>query len=270
MKNKFTLLALLAMMAVTANAQINIGSTVAPNDGAILDASNTSAASTKYKGIYLPQVALTSSVTYGLNTVNNPASVTGGMMVYNTATAGSGTTAVIPGLYIWQNSVWNLVNISVTKNTAATLPIVTGTLSYYGITLDATNWNKMNYSGGSITLPANSKYIVNANILLHGTVGLNTWIRSGFCDTDNSSNASYVSTTDVSGASLISGNFLTGAHYSLMQGTIFLQNNSNSPKKYYYWVGSVDYKGTPTNGDNITNIGSNQATENVIYAIPIN
>ena len=253
-------------MSASVNAQINIGNTNAPNDGAILDASNTTAAANSYKGIYLPQVALTSTGVYQLNTSAATPSVLGGMMVYNTATSGAGDNAVVPGVYIWQNNLWNLVTVSSKKNTASSLPVVFATLNT-GVTLNPTIWGSYSYTGASITLPANSKYIVNANILFSGTVANNTWVRSGFSDYNNN----FVTTSDVIGANKISGNFLSGAYYSLMQGTIILKNSSNLAKTYYYWVGNVEVRGSnPTTSDTINNIGSSNAGENEIYAIPSN
>ena len=94
-------------------AQVMLGTPAgAPNSGAILDASITAATAATYKGIYLPQVALTANNVYGLNTTGSAVAVNG-MMIYNTATAGTGTTAVTPGIYVWNNSVWNVVNTSV-------------------------------------------------------------------------------------------------------------------------------------------------------------
>ena len=267
MINKFTITALCVLMSVLASAQINIGNTSAPNDGAILDVSNTTAGANYYKGIYLPQVALTSTSVYQLNTIVETSSVLGGMMVYNTATSGTGDNAVVPGLYIWQDNLWNLVSISAKKNTASSLPVVFATLNSSGVTLTPGNWSAYKNTGASITLPANSKYIVNANILLSGTVANNTWVRSGFSDYNNYFSISQ----DVIGANKISGNFLTGAYYSLMQGTIILNNTSNVAKTYYYWVGNVEIRGSnSTTSDTINSIGNSGAGENEIYAIPSN
>ena len=91
-------------------AQVTIGSTATPNAGALLDLNNTAAATTTYRGVLLPQVALSSTNIYGLNTAGNAVAING-MLVYNTVIAGTGATAVIAGTYIWQGSAWNLVNV---------------------------------------------------------------------------------------------------------------------------------------------------------------
>lgn len=109
MTNKFTLIALaLLLTAVSANAQMNVGSTAVANSGAILDVSNINAVSSTYKGVLLPLVSLTATTVYGLNTANSPTPVNG-MLVYNKQAAGSGATAVIVGAYIWQANAWNMV-----------------------------------------------------------------------------------------------------------------------------------------------------------------
>jgi hypothetical protein len=80
-------------------AQIGVG-TSSPNATAKfqVDAS----ASTNAKGFLGPRIALTST------TSNAPFSVTPatGLMVYNTATAGSGSTEVTPGYYSYNGSGW--------------------------------------------------------------------------------------------------------------------------------------------------------------------
>ncbi|MPS74973.1 MAG: hypothetical protein E2590_17730 [Chryseobacterium sp.] len=70
------------------NGQIGIG-TSSPDASAILDVSATN------KGILLPRVALTSSTDQ--TTIISPAT---GLMVYNTATAGSAPLNVSPGVYV--------------------------------------------------------------------------------------------------------------------------------------------------------------------------
>jgi hypothetical protein len=114
MKVKIAWVIFAAAMAAASGvkAQVMLGTPAGtPNSGAILDAGNTAATAATYKGIYLPQVALTANNVYGLNTAGSAVAVNG-MLIYNTATAGTGATAVAPGIYVWNNSVWNLVNTS--------------------------------------------------------------------------------------------------------------------------------------------------------------
>jgi hypothetical protein len=53
------------------------------------------------RGLLIPNVALTG--TNDVTTISNPAT---SLLVYNTATAGTGATAVSPGFYYWDGSQW--------------------------------------------------------------------------------------------------------------------------------------------------------------------
>ena len=111
MKNKLLLLFTFIVINIApVLAQVTIGSTAQPNAGALLDLNNVAATTTTYRGVLLPQVALSSTAIYGLYTAGNAVAING-MLVYNTVTAGTGATAVIAGTYIWQGSAWNLVNV---------------------------------------------------------------------------------------------------------------------------------------------------------------
>jgi hypothetical protein len=88
--------ALLLFGVHAASAQVGIGTTT-PNTDAMLDLTSVN------KGFLLPRVALTGT------TSPSPLSVhVAGMVVYNTATAGSGSTAVAPGIYINDGTGWRL------------------------------------------------------------------------------------------------------------------------------------------------------------------
>src|SRR5688572_22255603 len=81
--------------AISQNVAINTTGLVA-NNSAMLDVDATN------KGLLIPRVALTAT--------NNNAPVGAGLatslMVYNTATAGAGNTAVTPGYYYWDGVQW--------------------------------------------------------------------------------------------------------------------------------------------------------------------
>ena len=95
MKNVFSLLSLTMLLTTASQAQMNIGANAAPNADAMLELSGSN------KGLLLPRVALSStSSTTPLNTH------VAGMTVYNTASAGSGSTAVSPGCYYNTGSAW--------------------------------------------------------------------------------------------------------------------------------------------------------------------
>ncbi|HEY1196603.1 hypothetical protein [Flavobacterium sp.] len=73
-----------------------------PNKDAVLDLNNTNGTSSK--GLLLPQVSLIST-TSSLPLSTNVA----GMHIYNTATAGSGTTQVKPGEYSNDGTSWKMI-----------------------------------------------------------------------------------------------------------------------------------------------------------------
>ena len=115
-------LALAAVLFLTlsmpAMAQLNIGSAALPNANAMLQVTSSN------KGFLLPQVALTGT--------NSPAPLSAnvaGMLVYNTATAGSGATAVTPGFYANDGTKWNQIT---TQSSPAAATFTGGTLTCAG------------------------------------------------------------------------------------------------------------------------------------------
>jgi hypothetical protein len=90
---------MVAFMPTAGMAQIGVGTTSL--DATAMLQVNASA-STNAKGFLGPRVALTST------SANSPFSVTPatGLMVYNTATAGTGGTAVTPGYYSYTGTGW--------------------------------------------------------------------------------------------------------------------------------------------------------------------
>jgi hypothetical protein len=100
MKNKNLLITAFCVFITLNLAQaqnVGINTTGAVGDGsAMLDVEATD------KGILIPRVALTAR--------NNNAPIGAGiatsLLVYNTATAGTGTNAVSPGYYYWNGTIW--------------------------------------------------------------------------------------------------------------------------------------------------------------------
>gem|GEM_PF-272979 len=92
---KFLLILFFVFSTSLLLAQVGINTT-APGTGAMLDVTSNN------KGILLPRVAL--SATNSSSPIT-PAPSTS-LLVYNTATAGSGATAVTPGFYFWSGTAW--------------------------------------------------------------------------------------------------------------------------------------------------------------------
>ena len=82
------------------NGNVGVG-TVSPNVNAQLEISSTN------KGLLLPRVALSAT-----NIASPLTSHVLGMVVYNTATAGSGSTAVSPGFYTNDGTKWDRMSTS--------------------------------------------------------------------------------------------------------------------------------------------------------------
>lgn len=98
MKKTYLFLLLLASAAFTATAQ-NVGIN---NDGSPAHVSALLDVKSDNKGLLLPRVAL--SGTTDNTTIASPAV---SLLVYNTATAGSGSSAVVPGFYFWSGTAWS-------------------------------------------------------------------------------------------------------------------------------------------------------------------
>lgn len=145
---------------------------------------------------------------------------------------------------------------------------VVGTLSGTGITI---NYNTAPYlqTGSTITLPP-GRYAVNVNMLMARaslTISPNDsffWVRSTFSD---SSGASPTPSPDIVGSNLISGNHPGTSYYSMLTGTVVINNTSGSNKTYYYVAGNCVFANT---AQNITGFGSTYWAENNIIAYRLN
>src|ERR1051326_366208 len=89
-----------------------------PHTSAMLDVKSLS------KGLLIPRVALSATNTAG--PVTTPAT---SLLVYNTATAGSGGTAVSPGFYFWNSTSWEKITSSSTPLNAWSLTGNAGTIA---------------------------------------------------------------------------------------------------------------------------------------------
>ncbi len=83
--------------SITSLAQTGIGTTT-PNASAKLDVSATD------RGFLPPRVALTAANTF--SPITGTSSAAAGLLVYNTATAGTAPNNVVPGYYYWNGTTW--------------------------------------------------------------------------------------------------------------------------------------------------------------------
>lgn len=84
-------------ISITSLAQTGIG-TSTPNASAKLDVSATD------RGFLPPRVALTAANAF--SPITGTSSAAAGLLVYNTATAGTAPNNVVPGYYYWNGTTW--------------------------------------------------------------------------------------------------------------------------------------------------------------------
>ena len=98
------------------NAQTGIGTTT-PSASAKLEVAATD------KGFLPPRVALTAANVF--TPITGTSSAAAGLLIYNTATAGSAPNNVVPGYYYWNGSAWVQIAgglvIDATKSTSFSL-----------------------------------------------------------------------------------------------------------------------------------------------------
>jgi hypothetical protein len=153
----------------------------------------------------------------------------------------------------------------------ASAPTIFANVSPTGINLTAANNTNYTYTGTSITIPANSRYIVQVyQLLIPNSTAINTpipagqslWVRSTFMD---NTTGGATASADIVGSPLVSGVISSDMNFNMMSGAITINNTSNAAKTYYYSAGLVvsnNFAGT------LYYFGSSTWGENQIYAIP--
>jgi hypothetical protein len=168
---RYLLLLACTFLLAISHAQVGIGTTT-PDLSSKLDVSATD------KGFLPPRVALSSTNPAG-NVIASPAE---GLLIYNTATAGSGATAVTPGYYYFNGSKWvkiysegNFIGKpGIILNTAATVTSNTAQISGNIITDGGANILERGFVTGGESMP---NIITGIKITVLGTTGaMNTKI----------------------------------------------------------------------------------------------
>jgi hypothetical protein len=157
------------------NAQTGIG-TSTPNAAAKLDVSSTT------KGFLPPKVALTATNSFdpitGLSG-STALATAAGLLIYNTATAGTAPNNVVPGYYYWNGTTWVQISAGLIIDNSKTA----------GFTLGATDNNKVflitSASNITVTVP-NTLPVGFSCQFIQGSVG--TITLAGSSVTLNSSN----------------------------------------------------------------------------------
>ena len=129
------------------------------------------------------------------------------------------------------------------------------------------NTNNYLYTGSYIDVPANTKYLVTVSTLMsmRKQSPCHFWLRTMFTTSPTSQTPH-----GANGKTLISGLLPQGALYSILQGSIILDNSGNpNIRTYYYMAGSVDTRGNCKPGDELYFYGGTTWGEGAIYGMPI-
>ncbi|WPO83400.1 hypothetical protein SD427_03400 [Chryseobacterium sp. JJR-5R] len=190
-----------------------------------------------------------------------------GAIIYVTApvTTSSTKTANVTseGYYYFNGSLWQNISAS----SAPSMILADYANSGDGITLNSSNWTNWNYTGASITLPANSRYVVTVvNLLTRGgfmPAGQSIEIIGSFSD----SATAFATSPDIVRGSQIRGAYAPVTFSAKMEGSTILNNTSANPKTYYYFAGSAivqGYTGT------LNNLGGRYWAADNMYAVRVN
>jgi len=169
MRNLFYLVVIIGPF-LNSTAQTGIGTTT-PNASAKLDVSATD------RGFLPPRVALTATNIF--SPITGTSSAAAGLLIYNTATAGTAPTNVVPGYYYWNSTAWIQIASGLIIDTSKTA----------GFTLAATDNNKVflitSATNSTVTVPSSLPVGFSCQ-LIQG--GLGTITVTGSSVTLNSSN----------------------------------------------------------------------------------
>jgi hypothetical protein len=189
------------------------------------------------------------------NGLGRAAVFTGGNIVIQDGTQGNGKvlTSNATGVATWQNvGIDNIVGVL--SGTGVNIPYNTG--SYL-------------QTGSNITLPT-GRYVVNVNTLISKSVLTfspnNSFfrVRSTFSD---SLGVNPTPSPDIVGSTLSSGNYPGTSIYSMLIGTIIINNTSGGNKTYYYVVGNCVFTNTT---ETLFGFGSTYWAEDNIIAYRLN
>lgn len=234
---------------VRSSGNVGIGTT-APHSAALLELSATD------KGFLPTRVALWSA-DFWWPLVGSPVD---GMLVYNTATSGTGQNAVSPGYYYWRAGRWRRFN----ENAYAGM--IQGVLAPWTLNQNLTsNCHTYQYLNSYIDLPP-GKWIVYSTQLLHPTPpppssAGSIWVRTTF--SDNSLCSAFSS--DIIGSALMSGLLPHEAWYNILHGQVIINNTSGGVKRYYYCGCKEPYNNYNAN---LRDFSTTAWGENQLYALP--
>lgn len=292
MKNKFLLFAFVLTPFILA-AQVGVGTTTVDSSAKFqVDATN--------KGFLQPRVSLT-----GISDATTIATPATGLMVFNTATAGSDADAVTPGVYYYSGTAWQRLadDTPVVASPQATTTIVSGDLGssiigsgeyIYGTFDGARSF------GANITLPPGKwEVILNLTVLLtlegnppHNSnpLEMTYWLQ----DTSSGDQVGYsmpTNPTSITSDALFPGGaafthpitfYVTGFNSinsgisdgnTNHKGSFFIHNTGTTDKTYYLLFHESSLFGEPQEDNGIRifykNLGGTSWKGNRFYAVKI-
>lgn len=131
----------------------------------------------------------------------------------------------------------------------------------------AANTSQNAYTGAYITLP-NGKWSVSVSMLAQTSSSGDYWLRTGF---SASSSSIAIGADAVSGGpTLISGFVHGGGYYTMINGTVIINNTSGGNKTYYYCTGATGVWNSGSTSASFIDLGKNTLGENSIVAYPMN
>lgn len=147
---------------------------------------------------------------------------------------------------------------------------VVGVLPTSGINIPSSTGNFLQ-TGSYIVLPP-GRWAVNVTMLMRRTGGTGVftpnnssyWLRTSF---STSAFANPLITGDIMGSYYVSGNYPGSSLYSLVQGTVVINNTTAGNRTYYYIAGAVEVINST---NTLENFGGNWWQENTIIAYRIN
>ncbi|MCS7189868.1 MAG: hypothetical protein NZ933_08780 [Bacteroidia bacterium] len=233
------------------NGQVGIG-TMTPHPGAKLHVLGNGT-----QGVILPTVALTAANSWS----PVAGSATEGMLVYNTATAGSGVDLIRPGYYYWQGGRWRRF----AENGYAGLILGALHTNQQDITTNFPDWQYLN---SYIDLPPGRWMVFSTQLLRLDGQGIDTlpirqsiWVRTSFSD-----NSTWAGTSpDIIGSPYISGILPSNCRFGIVTGQVLIHNQSGATKRYYYF-GNKEPQGGTTRS--IRNVATTLQAENQLFAVP--
>jgi hypothetical protein len=165
---------LLLLVSFYGFSQTGIGTTT-PNASAKLEVSSSTL------GFLPPRVALTASNVF--TPIAGTSSAAAGLLIYNTATAGTAPTNVVPGYYYWNGSAWIqltgglVVDASKTANfsvAAADNNKLFFINSASGVTVTIPTGLPVGFSCQFIQMGAGSVTLLGSSVTLNSANGLST------------------------------------------------------------------------------------------------